>query len=397
MVTHMYLDDLIFVADTYAQASAQYAIVKELFRTLGLPDAVEKSQPPAQEVRWLGVNISVIEGTLSIPHNKLEEVISVVDRHIQKRSISRKQLQSIIGKLLHIAKCVRPARLFVSRLLKKLRGAPRYYINVTAEMRADLRWFQQFAKKWNGVSFMMTMVPTREIVADACLTGIGAASDRQAYTLDVADPSDPIHNSSEIEAVNVAVAVETFIGEEDRGSCVRVFCDNMAAVHVFQSGCGKNPVILHAARAVWMVQALYQVHIIFSHIPGSHNELAIVLSRASTSPIMSKRADNLVMSCGLKWTYPCTDMLHWMTYALLCFAGPLLQRLATRAQLRQTQARAPSTNANRASAVKAWIGFCYYIRMNPSHIKSACTWSLSTTGAWSQGPSRTTWGTSAHT
>ena len=168
---------------------------------------------------------------------------------------------------------------------------------------------------------MTEMTPTREIVADACLTGIGAASDKHAYSLDVAFSSDPIHNISEIEAVNVAVAVEMFVGEEDRGSCIRVFCDNMAAVNVFQSGRGKNPVILHAARAVWMVQALYQVHIIFSHIPGSHNELADVLSRASKSPIMKQRANNLVAAYGLCWVHPCTDSLDDVLKIMYCRSG----------------------------------------------------------------------------
>ena len=49
----------------------------------------------------------------------------MVDRQINKLSLSKRQLQSIFGKLLHIAKCVRPVRLFVSHLLDKLRGAPR--------------------------------------------------------------------------------------------------------------------------------------------------------------------------------------------------------------------------------------------------------------------------------
>ena len=75
---------------------------------------------------------------------------------------------------------------------------------MNAEMRTDLKWFQEFAAAWNGVSFMVDMVPIRDIVADACLTGIGAASDKLAYSFDVARSDDPISNISEIEAVNVA-------------------------------------------------------------------------------------------------------------------------------------------------------------------------------------------------
>ena len=321
VTAHMYLDDLIVVADGHAKASEQYTAVRALFKELGLPEAVEKSQPPSQSAKWLGVNIDVVEGTLAIPGEKLEDVLETIEKFIKKRSLTRRQLQSVLGKLLHVAKCVRPARLFVSRLLDRLRGAPRYYINVDAEIRADLRWFQQFAADWNGVSFMIHMTPTRDIVADACLTGIGAASNTMAYTYDVAYPDDPIHNISEIEAVNVAVAAQTLIGESDRGTCVRIFCDNLASVSVFQSGRGKNPVILHAARALWMVQAVYQVHIIFSHIPGSHNDLADTLSRASTSITMCNKAHELVQACGLIWTQPRLDVIDSVRSILLCRSG----------------------------------------------------------------------------
>ena len=71
---HMYLEGLIVVADGHADGFRQYDIVRSLFKELGLPEAVEKSQPLSQEVKWLGVNINVVEGTLAVPHGKLEEV-----------------------------------------------------------------------------------------------------------------------------------------------------------------------------------------------------------------------------------------------------------------------------------------------------------------------------------
>ena len=321
VVAHMYLDDLIVVTDGYAESARQYEIVRAILKELGLPEALDKSQPPSQNVRWLGVDISVNEGTLLIPHGKIEEAIALVDKYMHRRSLSRKQLQSVIGKLLHVAKCVRPARLFVSRLLDTLRGAPRFYINLTAEMKADLKWFKEFTHEWNGVAIFINPAPAREIVADACLTGIGAASDTQAYTYNVAYPIDPINNITEIEAINVAVAVKTFIDESDRGTTVKVYCDNLPAVSVFQSGRGKNRIILEAARAIWMVQAIYQVHIIFEHIPGSHNELADVLSRISTSKYMKDRAEHLVNYLGLTWVHSHVEIIDSVRHILLCRSG----------------------------------------------------------------------------
>ena len=77
---HMYLEGVTVVADGHADLFRQYDIVRSLFKELGLPEAVEKSQPLSQEVKWLGVNISFIEGTLAVPHGKLEEVLETVDK-----------------------------------------------------------------------------------------------------------------------------------------------------------------------------------------------------------------------------------------------------------------------------------------------------------------------------
>ena len=92
----MYLHDLIVVARSYEEASNQFQIVRELLKELGLPEAQDKTQPPTQRLRWLGVEIDVAAGTLTIPDDKLEDVLHSVSRAMKKRSISRKQLQSIL-------------------------------------------------------------------------------------------------------------------------------------------------------------------------------------------------------------------------------------------------------------------------------------------------------------
>ena len=95
-------------------------------------------------------------------------------------------------------------------------------MNMNSQMKKDPEWFHDFASEWNGVSFFTNPIPVREIVADACLTGIGAATENSAYTYNVAYPNDPIKNVSEVEAVNVAVAIQTFLGPADTSTCVKV-------------------------------------------------------------------------------------------------------------------------------------------------------------------------------
>ena len=305
ITAYMYLDDLVVVATDMASATAQYTIARDLLAELGLPEAFDKSQPPSTRITWLGIEVDSIKGTLTIPAEKLKAAISLAATAIQRRSVTRKQLQSIIGKLLHVAKCIKPARLFIARLLDQLRGTKRPYININSSMRADLQWFLDFADQWNGVAIFPKPAPEREIVVDACMNGIGGATHRSAYAYRIPENTGELANISEIEAINIAVALQTFVGESNRGKCVKVLCDNMATVHVLQSGKGKNLAILEAARAAWMVQAIYQVTIYYEHISGRLNVLADALSRAHISEQSARLADDLVHSLYLNWINPC--------------------------------------------------------------------------------------------
>ena len=84
----------------------------------------------------------------------------------------------------------------------------------------------------------------KEIVVDACLTGISDATHRSAYASTIPEAMGEPLNISEVEAVNIAGALQTFVGEGDKGKSVKILCDNMAAVQVLQSGRGKNRAIL---------------------------------------------------------------------------------------------------------------------------------------------------------
>ena len=139
------------------------------------------------------------------------------------------------------------------------------------------------------------------------------------------------------------------------GKTVKVLCDNLPTVSVLQS-------VLEAARQAWMVQAIFQVSIIYEHIPGRLNTLADTLSRAHLS-LMPKR-QTILFNC-----WDCRGFIHvYMHSQPLNFrhpTDPRLQTLSTMALTRQDLARAHGTNSNRRSAVKNCLQFCHHFRWFP--------------------------------
>ena len=306
VIAHMYLDDIVVVTATEEEGHRQYQIVKQLLDNLGLPEATEKKQSPATKVRWLGIMVDTIDMSLSIPADKLANTLALVDAYASRDSINRKQLQSLIGKLLHIAKCIRPARLFVARLLTALRGMNTFYTKVTPAIRADLAWFQEFGRAWNGVAFIPSEKPTKSILVDDCLNGIGGADDSRVYAAKVAPKGARANN---IEAINIVVAMHTLLTQADKGGHIVIYCDNSATVSVFQTGRGQDDFLLECARAAWMAQALFQVQVTYKHIAGANNTLADALSRAHVSKSHLDLASDIMYKYDLAWCDPCLHIL----------------------------------------------------------------------------------------
>ena len=324
VVAHMYLDDLVIVSPSRERAQKDYTRAKQLLQELGLPEAKDKAQPPAQLVRWLGIEVNTGDMTLSVPEDKLGQTLDQVDRVIKKRSITRKTLQSMLGRLLHIAKCVRPARLFVSKLLEALRGMKGFYINVNSEMRCDLRWFIEFGRAWNGVAMIHKKKVDIDIYVDACLTGVGGTDGRYAYFKRVCPDNDPVVCITELEAANVGIGLHTLISEEHRGSHIRVHCDNEGAVSVFSTGRGRNKVLLDCARKTWLIQARLDIKITYVHVPGVDNEVADKLSRTHMSFAHFKATHALVMKHKLLPTHPELQLLDQISPKIFCRSGSQL-------------------------------------------------------------------------
>ena len=90
-------------------AWASFHTLLDLMMQLGLTVSDKKLVRPAMQVTCLGVLIDIIEGTISIPREKLRDVTDAVRHWLTKEFATKSQLQSILGVLLYVHKCVKPA------------------------------------------------------------------------------------------------------------------------------------------------------------------------------------------------------------------------------------------------------------------------------------------------
>jgi hypothetical protein len=116
-----YIDDIIGVVPDDV-ANVQFQVTLKVLHLLGFIISKYKTIPPGKIVTCLGIVINLELGCLSIPSIKLNKVVNLSSKYLNKKSILKRDLQALLGSLLFLHKAIKPARTFVNRALAVLRA-----------------------------------------------------------------------------------------------------------------------------------------------------------------------------------------------------------------------------------------------------------------------------------
>ena len=216
---------------------------------VGLTISEKKLVSPSTKAVCLGILIDTENGAVSIPDEKLRQINDTIKEWQGRSRCSKRQLQSFLGQLLYIHKCVRPARTFLSRMLELLRqNYDASTIVLTQAFKCDLRWFTRFLQQYNGVSMYTHMSVDHVVELDACLDGLGAVWKNYVYHIPI-----PRHYLGltivHLEMINILVAIKVF-GPFWARRKILVKCDNQAVVAVLRNSKTKDAFLTTCARNI---------------------------------------------------------------------------------------------------------------------------------------------------
>ena len=282
-----YLDDLIGVS-AVGDGWEAYNSLGELLYDLGLIENLVKACPPSTIQLVLGILINTIDGTLSVPEERMEEIILLVGEWQDKVRTTKVELQSLIGKLQFVTKCVLQSRVFMNRLLETLRSmSSKKSVRLSKSFKKDLRWWGMFIEQYNGVSYIPSFVwaePDVTFATDSCMVGCGGISAGQyfhtSFPDEIAEQDLPIHR---LEMLAVLVAVRLW-GVYCEGMKVSIYCDNESVVQVINSSKTKDAFLATCLRELWLEVATYGFQLRAIHLPGEENRVADWLSRWECGP-----------------------------------------------------------------------------------------------------------------
>lgn len=299
-----FLDDFAGCEASYHKATLAYHTFLELTQQLGLQLAKDKCQPPANHMQWLGYEVNCKDMSIAIPADRMLQVLNECKLWTNKTRASRTMIQSLIGKLVHLANCVRHARKFTARMLETLRamGAQnREWTTLNQGFKADISWFLAYSEQANVISIIAPVKDFIYLECDSSLEGGGGNSDRHFFKWKYMDQHKKKYPSIHmLEAINLLVSYRTLCPKEGTaGKCIVLIMDNLASHFALNSGQTKDQTLSACARELWLEAARADHEIRIEHKPGTEILLADALSRFYSDPSKGALALKLTARLGL--------------------------------------------------------------------------------------------------
>ena len=312
-----YLDDFLGIEDSFVKSQIAYNAALNLLKFLGLQVSPSKCIPPTQKLNWIGYEINAKEKLLKIPKEKLTEIITDCKKWKLGNLATRKQIEQIAGRINFVAKCIKPARVYMNRILDFLRCTPKNGSNIiTKNILSDLDWFIKFSEKFNGLILMKNNKNSIiwNLECDACLQGGGSFSKNsyisEKFSLNFTSLNLPI---CQIEAINLTLTIKELTPLDISNLHVIIKTDNKTSQCILDSGYGKDKIITACARFLSEFSAINNIEITVIHSPGELIPIADAMSRA----FISKDSKNITMQYCLDNSLTRVRASHFDMYSQL--------------------------------------------------------------------------------
>ena len=290
-----YVDDFGGVERTWDRALAAFRTLGTLLLDLGLDESKDKAEPPTTLITFLGVEFDSEAMEMRVPAGKLEEIKSEIRQWLRRTTITKKELQSLLGKLFWVGQVVKHSRVFLGRMLEQLRtmaGRPdNKKMKLSDKTRKDITWWAMYLEHYNGVEVITNEDPIQlsyeqlldsphDICAgDATPVGGGAWHGREYWCcslpLTLQDPRIPIH----VKEFWVLIISAKLWGDTWTGRPIVIYCDNDAVCEVIWRKKPRDQAMLTLLREFLFVVVTKKFFPVVRKISTKDNHLADHISR----------------------------------------------------------------------------------------------------------------------
>jgi hypothetical protein len=307
-ITHTrYLDDFLLIAAPKLRMQHDLSTAQQEIARFGLVINREKTEGPLQRITFLGVELDSTTQTLACPPSRITELTDLLMALRHRCFLTRKQLQSLIGKLSFAALVLPGARPFMRRMLDTLNACRSRrrdaQLRIDNEFRLDVAFWLSHLGHWPGRQvWRASRSQPFTFSTDASLTGfgfylesspvnssintsfwphsllVGAAFSGLYSSVHSSDNNQCIEQIAWGELLAVLAATITY-GPLLRDQALLFRVDNQTDVHIINRQATSSRPLASLLRTLFSVALHYNLEIYAQHRPGVSNTLADFLSR----------------------------------------------------------------------------------------------------------------------
>ena len=277
-----YLDDFLFMAESEVLCQEYLNVFSTICADIGVPLSLEKTTKPSNSTTFLGITLDTVTQEATLPKEKIDQYCSDLNSISKRRSIKKRDLQSIIGKLA-FASSVVPARAFLRRMINLMSQSKQlhHYITISREVKKDINTWLTFLNNYNGRTFFRTQgiinSDAINMCSDASKLGFGATFER--YWIQCKYPVNwSLKDITVLELYPIYVMLSLF-GHSIKNTTVLFLCDNYAIVNIINKQSSKDTSLMDLVRDIVLVLMKHNIHLVSRHIPGRQNTLCDKISR----------------------------------------------------------------------------------------------------------------------
>ena len=139
-----YVDDCIGCSPS-VRAQKDFDLFWEVTEELGMQKTLEKCQSPSSCVVWTGLQYDTIHMEISLPNEKKDRIIELLEEWLTKNHSSKSALQSLLGTLNHACSVIIVGRAFSGHIMDLIR-ADQFPIHLDQNFKSDVRFWLSFLR-----------------------------------------------------------------------------------------------------------------------------------------------------------------------------------------------------------------------------------------------------------
>ena len=279
----VYLDDGIFSSRNERSAKASSEWVRDTLDKAGWVCNESKSVwVPTHELVWLGFNLNLSEGSISVPERKVKALQHSLKVAIGTSSLVAKTVASLIGKIVSMSLALGHVARFRTRALYALLESRQAWCDVllvTQDAGEELRFWAECFDQFNSQPIWHSPAAVRCVYSDASDTGYGGYTVEHGMHVVQGNwlPDEAVQSSTWRELVAVGRVLEA-IAQKLSNLRIRWFTDNQNVVRILQVGSAKSHIQVEACK-VFKTCIQYNIRLEPEWIPREKNQLADYVSR----------------------------------------------------------------------------------------------------------------------